>query len=323
MMKRRVFLVVLHLLAHGVCHGQEPESYSREFKRSLRDGAKAKVTVKVTDELGNPVSNANIKVLFRMLSGPSDGERIRGATDDNGLFAAEGRTTDTVFIGVEKTGYYPSRAQYNAQSLNPSRLKNGRWLPWNPTIPVVLKSGRKPTHMVLKYEHMRIPRFDAPLGFDLEIHDWVAPDGKGKVIDMVVQFENIGDSSPYRKLFVEFPGEMNGAYVRKKDDYSVLKSHYHAMTNGVYETRIENSDGRRGPAHVLLSGGDYLVFRVRCKVDKHGKLISAQYGKIYGPFDYYVQSKNKMRLSTMFNPVENDTNLEFDGNGWDDALFGR
>lgn len=322
-MRKYALLTVLSLLACAVGLGQEPESYSREFQRALRRGAKAKVTVKVADESGQPVTNANMKVYFRMSSGKSDGERVRGSTDDNGVFSAEGRTTDIVFIGVEKSGYYTSRTQHNAQSLNPARLQDDRWLPWNPTIPVVLKRIQNPTSMILKFAHMRIPQFDEPLGFDLEKHDWVAPDGQGEVPDMLVKFETIDDASPFRKLVVEFPGEMNGAYVRKKDDYSILKSDYHAMTNGVYEARIENNDGTRGPAHILLGGGDYLVFRVRCKVDDKGRLISAHYGKIYGPFDYFVQSRNKMRLSTMFNPVENDTNLEFDGNGWDDVLFGR
>ena len=159
---------------------------------------------------------------------------------------------------------------------------------------------------------------------DLEKGDWVAPDGKGVIPDMIIAFELIDETSPFYKLIVEFPGEMNGAYVRKKDSYSILKSDYNASTNMIYESRIENNDGNRGPAHVLLGGNDYLVFRIRSKVDKDGNLISALYGKIYGPFDYFVASRFSMRLITFLNPVENDTNLEFDGKGFGDgSLFGR
>jgi len=60
-MKKYALLTVLSLLACAVGLGQEPESYSREFQRALRRGAKAKVTVKVADESGQPVTNANMK----------------------------------------------------------------------------------------------------------------------------------------------------------------------------------------------------------------------------------------------------------------------
>jgi len=296
------------------------DCYSKEYKNALRYGAKVKITVAVSDLDAKPVSNATVNVFFEQKDGNQ--YKVEGETDSLGMHVVEGMTRSSVGGSVRKEGYYRS-VFHLPFATGQERIDSNRWLPWNPTIPVVLKRIRNPVSMILKFAHMQIPQFDEPLGFDLEKHDWVAPDGQGEVPDMLVKFETIDDTSPFRKLVVEFPGEMNGAYVRKKDDHSILKSDYHAMTNGVYEARIENSDGKRGPAHILLGGGDYLVFRVRCKVDDKGRLISAHYGKIYGPFDYFVQSRNKMRLSTMFNPIENDTNLEFDGNGWDDSLFGR
>ena len=296
------------------------DSYSKEYRNALRYGAKVKITVAVSDSNASPVSNATVNVFFEQKDGNQ--YKVDGKTDPLGMHVVEGMTRSSVGGSVRKEGYYRS-VFHLPFATGQERIDSNRWLPWNPTIPVVLKRIRNPVSMILKFAHMQIPQFDEPLGFDLEKHDWVAPDGQGEVPDMLVKFETIDDTSPFRKLVVEFPGEMNGAYVRKKDDHSILKSDYHAMTNGVYEARIENSDGKRGPAHILLGGGDYLVFRVRCKVDDKGRLISAHYGKIYGPFDYFVQSRNKMRLSTMFNPIENDTNLEFDGNGWDDSLFGR
>lgn len=311
-------------LAVVKCLAQEPQSYTKEYWHAMHHGAEAKVTIAVADEIGRSVTNANARVFFRMSSGPSEGKRAIGVTDAEGKFMAEGRTTDSVFVAVEKNGYYATHQQYNAASREPERLKDGRWLPWNPTIPVVLKRIRNPVDMILKFAHMRIPQFNEPLGFDLEKHDWVTPNGKGEVSDMRVRFETISETSPFRKLVVEFPGDMNGAYVRKKDGYSILKSDYNAMTNMSYEARIDNGDGKRGPTHVLLGGDDYLVFRVRSKVNAEGNLISAFYGKIYGPFDYFVSSRTSMRLITFFNPVENDTNLEFDGKGFGDGtLFGR
>ena len=335
-MKRNTYSYMVGLtLVLGSCFARDMPWVTEDYENALRHGAKAKLTIHVLDDKGLSISNATCHVGFADIA--TTIEKDIGFSDANGLFVAEGTAKHEVGGWVEKDGFYMSHFKFEkgdppglidngGESSMPyyaSKVKDGRWLPWNPTIPVVLKRIRNPVDMILKFAHMRIPQFNEPLGFDLEKHDWVTPDGKGEVPDMLVRFETIDETSPFRKLVVEFPGEMNGAYVCRKDDYSILKSDYHAMTNGVYETRIENNEGKRGPAHVLLGGDDYIVFRVRCKVDENGKLISAHYGKIYGPFDYFVQSRNTMRLSTMFNPIENDTNLEFNGKGWDDVLFGR
>jgi len=109
---------------------------------------------------------------------------------------------------------------------------------------------------------------------------------------------------------------MNGAYLQRKDDYSVLKSIYRASPDAPYAQRIENANSVRGPVHVLLGSGDYLVFRARSVIDENGNLVAAHYGKIYGPLDYYVMARNKLRLIYYFNPNINDTNLEFDGRSW-------
>ncbi len=315
--------VLFVLLALCTESSRAQESFSPEYKRALQEGAMAKVSLHVKDDSGLPVPNADATVYYDMIN--KKGTVVCGVTDDKGVFSAEGLCADYAAITVTKQGYYDSRFRYSdIRSRDPERLKDGRWLPWNPTIPVVLKPVRDPVHMALSFNEIRIPNFDEPLGFDLEKHDWVSPEGKGRVADMVVRFEPTGDDVPFRKLSVEFPGAMNGAYVRKKDGYSILKSDYHAMTNGVYETRLANEDGMRGPAHILLGADDYLVFRIRSKVDHNGKVVSAMYGKIYGPFDYFVNSRNKMRLISFLNPTDNDTNLEFDGNGFGDGSpFGR
>ena len=52
-------------------------------------------------------------------------------------------------------------------------------------------------------------------------------------------------------------------------------------------------------------------------MDANGTLVSAHYSKIYGQFDIDGQYPETMGIvggvTTYFNPVENDTNLECDG----------
>lgn len=337
-MKIKLSQFIVLALCGGNCYANDTPAYRQEFDDAKHNGAKTKIAVCVADDHGIPVSNATVSAVLNPSWNARKYTTISEETETNGIAELEG-TTIFPYIGgvVNKNGYYQSgyKLRFGETSLHDnggesskayyaSKVKDGRWLPWNPTILVVLKKVRNPVRMILSYEHVRIPRMDEPLGFDLEKHDWVAPDGTGQRADMIVRFELISESSPFRKLAVEFPGDMNGAYVCKKDGYSILKSDYHAMTNMAYEARIDNGEGKRGPAHILLGGDDYLVFRIRSKVDEDGNLISALYGKIYGPFDYFVASKSSMRLITFLNPVENDTNLEFDGKGFGDGtLFGR
>jgi len=310
--------LVLPMIAHDM------GGYTKNYQRALRDGAKAKVTVKVISEIKEVITNANVRLFFRMTYGKSAGKIIRGMSNAEGIFSAEDRTTDIVFITVEKNGYYTSRTRHVAQSTEAGSLADGRWRPWNPTIAVLLKKVHKPVTMVLSYEHVQIKSFMEPTGFDLEKHDWVSPVGKGVRADVFIKFLDLGADVPYKGLALEFVGDKNGAYVKKKDNFSVLKSDYQASSKDIYERIITNTEGKRGPPHVLLGGDDYLVFRVRSKLDAEGKVLSAFYGKIYGPFDYFVAARDKIRLITFFNPEENDTNLEFDGVGYGDgSLFGR
>jgi len=56
-----------------------------------------------------------------------------------------------------------------------------------------------------------------------------------------------------------------------------------------------------------------LVFRVRSKTDAKGNVVEANYGKIYGKFDFAHGPKKFVIFSYTFNPTPNDRNLEFDG----------
>jgi len=129
---------------------QDMGGYTKNYQRALRDGAKVRATVKVISETKEVITNANVRLFFRMTYGKSAGEIIRGTSNAEGIFSAEDRTTDIVFITVEKNGYYTSRTRHVAQSTEAGRLVNGRWLPWDPTIPVILRKIENPIPMYVK-----------------------------------------------------------------------------------------------------------------------------------------------------------------------------
>ena len=62
-----------------------------------------------------------------------------------------------------------------------------------------------------------------------------------------------------------------------------------------------------------LGKDQYLIFRVRTVTDKEGKIVSANYGKIYGPIEYgRMGQADRLMFSYYLNPTANDRNLEFD-----------
>ena len=107
-----------------------------------------------------------------------------------------------------------------------------------------------------------------------------------------------------------------GFALLRKDMCSEMKSVYTASTNdSTYSETyfkqvkriVENGTCRED----RLPDDEYLVFRTRTKVDDEGRLLSAHYGKIYGPFEYKVNFVMESR-GIYFNPTANDPNLEDD-----------
>ena len=320
-MKMMLMLLFAASLTTVGCASQESGGYTKEYQRALRYGAKAMVTVAVVDEDGLFVSNANVKVFFRMSTGRSEGEVICGQTDTNGLFVAEGVTSDLVFITIEKEGCYVSRRQYKAQSLEAGRLKGGRWLPWNPTLPVVLREIRNPTPMYATSVYKHSIQSETDMGFDCEKQDWVAPHGKGVVADFLVRFSPI-DASEYdgacRLALSSIDPE--GGFIRKRKVLdSGFVSEYEAPPDGYARFQVSRERKlkfyERNPDD--LSEEEYLIFKSRIIRDKDGKIVSANHGKIYGKLEYRFSRDLKcgsVGFVYYFNPTPNDRNLEFDTN---------
>ena len=73
-----------------------------------------------------------------------------------------------------------------------------------------------------------------------------------------------------------------------------------------------NSNGSSLETLSQREGLNYF-FRVRTKKDDAGKIITAQYGKIRGPIEYWIRAhKNGLSMTYYFNPTPNDRNMEFD-----------
>lgn len=319
--------ILLALVAHA--DGRD------DYKRAMRNGAKAKLSVHLLDENGFFISNATCHVGFSDIATIT--EKDVGFSDANGLFVAEGTAKHEIGGWVEKDGFYTSHFKFKKG--NPqdpydyaSKVKDGRWMPWNPTIPVVMREVRNPIPMYVK-------KFDGVLpngttsGFDCEVGDFLPPIGSGKISDFTITLTSSGVAMKKTKHSLQMASldPAGGFYVAKLHQESAFKSEYQAPEQG-YSTNIsaemeyDSSHGVSGSP--VFQGDEYIAFKSRIKRDADGNIISANYGKFYSGIEFMRGLGEYVGVGFLyyFNPTPNNRNLEFDGTnnlfrpGWNSKL---
>ena len=152
-----------------------------------------------------------------------------------------------------------------------------------------------------------IPVFAQPIGYDLEVGDWIAPYGKGKISDFIFQFDSKTHEISYTLTFSN-PNDGIQEYEHPKDQSS-YKWPFTALKNG-YETKLSKSvkyiDRKR---ETNLKKKVNYIYRLRTVTDKKGQIVQACYGKI--PSEIEVTTNGKVKFSYYFNP-DGTPNLEFD-----------
>lgn len=286
---------------------------------AMRKGAEVCVVLRVVDEQGNAVPDAGVYGGFAMGGGLNDGVTISGKTDRDGRFVVKGRCKLFVNLTVFKEGFYSwhDKFDYAATSLNPA-VKDGKWQPYGETVVVTLKKKINPVEMPGVYGRgdISIPVMGEWLSFDIERGQWLPPYGSGVSDDVLLRFTHQVRTSKYfdfkSTMEVSFTNNLYaGGYVVKKDPHSELVTAYEADTNRVYSSCFsyvfDCNRSRKGENIRQLERDEVLVFRTRTKVDEKGRLVSASYGKIEGPWSF---SKGMSADKICINPVPNNTSIE-------------
>jgi len=274
----------------------------------------AKVTLLVKNESGEPVSQANAGVGFRIPKSEGWGSKSKGdkgLTDDEGLFTGEGETEQIILYGAKKSGYYSYHDKFTDLTGVSGITGFRRWQPWNPTLEVVLKKIKNPIAMyVYDTDRVKLPKFGEFIGYDLIKQDWLIPYGKGITADFLLKItKDVREKFDYTIDFeLNFLSELDGiqSFDTKANGGSELKSDHLAPSEGYnnnFKNRRERTSGK-----VLISpfieGRNY-YFRTRCDDD----LESCLYGKVYGDIDF---SSKSVRFIYYLNPTPGDRNVEFD-----------
>ncbi len=287
--------------------------------------AQVKIILRCIDQDGLTVSNATISTGVSLDGTPGTTKQIKGKTDNNGCFAVEGRSNGELGYYCTKEGFYDTWEVKQLSGFPDVFVSNGRWQPYGLTNTVVLKRKVNPVPMYVRQgelDKLILPKLDEWTGFDLECADWVSPHGKGKCTDFQVYFHRgeTNQRGAFRQfaLTFRFLKPFDGVYRARKDKLgSQFKCAYKADTNHVYETEINFSyerttdpaNGRAILKDELLAGDEYLVLRIRSETDKEGRLIKANYAKMYAPLfaAYYG-----FQITSYFNPESNSPSLEAD-----------
>lgn len=333
-----IFITVLQI-ASGCAQPTFPHMYPYP---------EAKITLHVVNQDGKPVTDTEIEANFAYCN-----HNLSKYPDENGYVtftspaiikaSFSNRIYRTFRNPTAKDRYYLTRIRKKYE--NPSKYsKDGKWYPWNPTVEMVLKERINPIPMYARTDSdtfgIRIPRLNEWCGYDMMKADWVEPYGIGEYADIEINHnwnKAYGKAYEGSSLTIRFPDQHAGAYafqysVDEAAGVSFFRSPYHAdiMKDYVQElsffSTIEWIEKENGGKVLKISkeNNNYMkpgcgyIFRTRTRVDATGNLIAAHYGKIYPDNNVFIRHSSKgesfIYLPYYLNPIENDTNLEFDPN---------
>ena len=293
---------------------------------------KIKVTFRVVDEQGEPVSDADIDVGIDSLLHADGYNNYKGKTGPTGLFTVESRGRGCTEVLVQKIGCYESRPDVRWDGrLNPGGAemhKNGGFRPWNPTIDVMIKKIGKPIPMIVRlgeggansWLKPNADQLEKELGWDLVEGDWVAPHGRGKMTDLIFRFESsyTDESNKMAKVNIRFANPNDGLVSIKelKGEESRLKYPREAPLQGYENKNIELVSKVFEDWRKLKNRPQAYLLRIRTQKDVTGNIVSALYGKITKPYRLFPPAI-RYRLPILnfdyyLNPTPNDRNLEYD-----------
>ena len=286
-MKHSILVMIFTLLSLQTFALKKDHSY----REARRNGAMAKIVLKILNEEGTPISGADIDV-FMGMNFRAKGYSVVGRTDTNGIFVVKGKTCgNEINVKVSKSGFYRSSKTFKFVEMGREHeVIDGRWQPYGVVEKIVLRDIRNPIEMPkeLFWKFKYTDTINTWIGYDIKANDFVAPYGNGKVSDFEVYIDWDRAWLPtYRGMAVKirFTEPFGGYYAYDVSADSEFNGPYAALPDSVRMTSAEFSErvlanGER--EQKCFDSSKCWVVRSRCKVSPEGRLIAAIYSVIYG-----------------------------------------
>lgn len=280
----------------------------------------------VLDVDGNPLPGVSVKAGYTK----QKGKHIiyREATDEDGVFSFFGSIKTEIAYTVTAPGYYLSQIRVDPTGMD----SRGYAVPKDTESKIRIKDIRRPVPLHAKFLFsVNVPKLDEPLGFDIEVMDWVSPHGRGSKADLYFEVSGYFNKPEDRqaKLVLSFPKEGDGVVLFPIDHRmgSELKSDHLAPETGYQESKtwhrnyvitrpMHTPDESPGNVVNEFSKDSGLFLRLRTELDENGEVARANYAKLYGDptfsWDIGTGEGAIYFRHVFFNPEVNDRNLEFD-----------
>lgn len=324
-MKIFILSVVLGIMAQF--------SYCQEIPKKTYKLSTEVVTENLDPVQGAVVQSSRDELIPGSVVPHSKPVRVDAFTDENGIAVMTLISVQTPSgVAIKKDGFYPSSAMADWEY--PAGF-NG---PWSAKIKAIIKPIRNPIPMYARSNmgqmsgYVRIPELNKDYGYDLMIGQALPPFGKGMFADFYFRVEGIyaDRKSNDLKLTIRFLNQNDGVVefstpqrmgMREPQMYgSHLISEYLAPEAGYFAetTRICKTTDEGKVRNTNVDQTKNFYFRTRTKTLPDGRIISANYGKIYGDFDFSSGNIDKGFFANFgivvsyFNPTPNDRNVEFD-----------
>jgi len=287
---------------------------------------KAKVTVRVVDEAGNPVEGAETRIGFTLFYHSGNRDIIfPGKSDSEGLFSASSRGSHIIGLNAWKDGFYRTRRTYEYPA---GMLHERRWEPWNPTVDLPIRRVGNPVPMYARsFANTILPEAsmeEGGVGYDLLAGDWVEPHGKGTVSDMVFSLKRnyVRDRDFAAELRITMPNPGDGFSPISPDEMmkgSELPLPPTAHGEGYVPSLVLIKAYRperepRVDVDTIEPNADFFFLRARTRLGPDAKVESAMYGKLVGPITWNVHGNNTADIDTTAHYLNPDgtRNVEFD-----------
>lgn len=312
-MKKIAAIIIVSFTAFTVLAFKKEPSY----RQARISGAEAKIHLYIHDDDRIAISNVYVKV-FMGMNFRNKGYWINGVTDANGHFLIQGKTCgDEVEIFISKNGYYDSYKKLCFAKMGEEyEVKDGKWIPYGCKNFIVLRKIANRIDLVKYNDFIDVPATNTWIGFDMERQSFVNPHGTGKVKDFEINVTWDGLppwESKYCSAVLRFCDSLSGGYYIDNIIESKFPYPYNAnVSNNFIEKKITIID--RADETYQTAGGfrnnSTLIIRTRCEVDEREELKNVNYGCIKR-FDVGPGRRGSiLRLSYVFNPIPNNTNLE-------------
>jgi len=338
--------ILRHILLTLVLLGDGLIAMAQMLPESMRP--EVTVVCTVIDGEGRPVPGAEVSASWTNV----EGDRLGGTTGDDGKITLSGKQGGSLYVKVEKRGYYEtggelwtggftsSPASESDEAKFHMNVKFDNLVLQKPpdSFTVELEKIVDPVPMYVKRVETELPKLNEPVGLDLEKGDWVEPHGGGKVEDLLltgsVEVRGIRDYDA--SLKIEFSERMDGYVTHRErsteeglEIASELYTPQRAPVTGFNnELIIRKSRTPENPKPYSYLEGTHYLMRIRTKFDNAGNIEQANYARTdsafkllnfikrgSGPRDYTASGKMDIEFTYYYNPDPDPENRSLEWSG--------